>query len=313
MSAAPDLAKGGGLDVKAALALRAAEVEACLAGCLRGRDIPERLLASMEYSLHAGGKRLRPALLLSFARLSAGTGTGLGRRILPFAAALELIHTYSLIHDDLPAMDDDDLRRGKPSNHRQFDEATAILAGDGLLTEAFTLMLSCVEEGHVPAERVVRAAQAVAVAAGAGGMVGGQALDMEYTARAGVGFEELRGMHAMKTGALITVACVAGAVLAGAQLPEVHRAREYGRAVGQAFQIADDILDVTGDTKTLGKPAGSDERQGKTTYPSLLGLPESRRLAGERADAAVRSLEPFAGPEADFLRALARYIVERVS
>ena len=301
------------LDVKAALCLRAAEVEAHLADCLQDRDIPERLLASMEYSLLAGGKRLRPVLVLSFLRLIGGAGTGLGRRALPFACALELIHTYSLIHDDLPAMDNDDLRRGKPSNHKQFDEATAILAGDGLLTEAFTLMLSCVEEGAIPAERVARAAQAVAVAAGAGGMVGGQALDMEYTARAGVSLEELRGMHAMKTGALITVACVAGAVLAGAKLPDVHRAHEYGRAVGQAFQIADDILDVTGDTATLGKPAGSDERQGKTTYPSLLGLAESRRLAAERAAEAVHALEPFTGAEADFLRALARYIVERVN
>jgi geranylgeranyl diphosphate synthase, type II len=301
------------LGAKAALARRAVEVEAYLADCLRDRDIPERLLQSMEYSLHAGGKRLRPVLVLSFVRLMAGPGTGLGKRVLPFAAALELIHTYSLIHDDLPAMDDDDLRRGKPSNHKKFDEATAILAGDGLLTEAFSLMLSCIEENGIPAERVARAAQAVAVAAGAGGMVGGQALDMEFTARADVGFEELRGMHAMKTGALITVACVAGAVLAGAKLSDVRRAREYGRAVGQAFQIADDILDVTGDTKTLGKPAGSDERQGKTTYPSLLGLDESRRLANERAAVAVENLEPYAGEEADFLRALARYIVERVN
>lgn len=303
----------GGVDVKAALRQRAAEVEAHLADCLKDRDIPERLLASMEYSLHAGGKRLRPVLLLTFARLFAGTGTGLGKRVLPFAAALELIHTYSLIHDDLPAMDDDDLRRGKPSNHKKFDEATAILAGDGLLTEAFTLMLSCADDGAIPAERVARAARAVAVAAGAGGMVGGQALDMEYTAKQGVSFEELRGMHAMKTGALITVACVAGAVLAGAGLPDVHRAREFGAAVGQAFQIADDILDVTSDTETLGKPAGSDERQGKTTYPSLLGLDKSRRMAHERAAEAVSNLTPYTGAEADFLRALARYIVERVN
>ena len=214
------------VDVKAALAQRAAEVEAYLADCLQCRDIPERLLASMEYSLHAGGKRLRPALVLSFVRLFAGQGSGLGRRIMPFASALELIHTYSLIHDDLPAMDNDDLRRGKPSNHKQFDEATAILAGDGLLTEAFCLMLTCMAEGAVPAERVACATHAVARAAGAGGMVGGQALDMEFTAKTGVGLEELRGMHAMKTGALITVSCVAGAVLAGASLVDVRRARE---------------------------------------------------------------------------------------
>ncbi len=297
------------LNVKAELSKRAAEVEAYLADCLRGRDIPDRLLASMEYSLSAGGKRLRPALVLTFARLCGADGA----RIMPFAAALELIHTYSLIHDDLPAMDDDDLRRGKPSNHKMFDEATAILAGDGLLTEAFCLMFSCADEGNVPAPRLVRAAQAVATAAGSGGMVGGQALDMEYTARQGVTLPELRAMHAMKTGALITASCVAGAVLAGAGPADVRRANEYGRAVGQAFQIVDDILDVVSDTETLGKPAGSDERQGKTTYPALLGLEESRRLAGERAAEAVAQLAPYTGPEADFLRALARYIVERAS
>jgi len=299
----------GGMSVKAELKRRADEIEAFLAGCLRGKDIPERLLASMEYSLHAGGKRLRPALVLTFARLF---GAG-GAEVLPFAASLELIHTYSLIHDDLPAMDDDDLRRGKPSNHKQFDEATAILAGDGLLTDAFGLMFSCADQGGVPASRLVRAAQAVAVAAGSGGMVGGQALDMEYTARSGVNFEELRAMHAMKTGALITASCVAGALLAGAEPPLVRRAREYGVNVGAAFQIADDILDVVGDTKTLGKPAGSDERQGKTTYPSLLGLDKSRELAHSRAAAAIQALDGIEHPEADFLRALARYIVERVN
>jgi Geranylgeranyl pyrophosphate synthase len=297
------------LNVKAELAKRAAEVEGYLADCLRARDIPERLLASMEYSLLAGGKRLRPVLVLTFARLYGAEGG----RVMPFAAALELIHTYSLIHDDLPAMDDDDLRRGRPSNHKQFDEATAILAGDGLLTEAFCLMFSCADEGNVPAPRLVRAAQAVATAAGSGGMVGGQALDMEYTARTGVDFSELRAMHAMKTGALLTASCVSGALLAGAEPPFVRRAREYGINVGAAFQIADDILDVVGDTKTLGKPAGSDERQGKTTYPSLLGLEKSRELANERADQAAQAIAGLKGPEAEFLRALARYIVERVN
>lgn len=299
----------GEVNVKAELAKRAAEVEAYLADCLRARDIPDRLLASMEYSLMAGGKRLRPVLVLTFGRLFGAEGA----KIMPFAASLELIHTYSLIHDDLPAMDDDDLRRGRPSNHKQFDEATAILAGDGLLTEAFCLMFSCADEGDVPAPRLVRAAQAVATAAGSGGMVGGQALDMEYTARSGVSFPELRAMHAMKTGALLTASCVAGALLAGAEPPFVRRAREYGVNVGAAFQIADDILDVVGDTKTLGKPAGSDERQGKTTYPSLLGLDKSRELANERVDLATQAIAGLKGPEADFLRALARYIVERVN
>jgi Geranylgeranyl pyrophosphate synthase len=301
------------MNIKEELGQRAKEIDAYLAECLRGRDIPDRLLASMEYSLSAGGKRLRPSLVLSFVRLNAGLGTGLGRKCLPFAAALELIHTYSLIHDDLPAMDDDDLRRGKPSNHKQFDEATAILAGDGLLTEAFTLMFSCASESGLKADRVLRAAQTVSVAAGAAGMVGGQTLDMEYTAQPDVTFDELRHMHSMKTGALITSACVAGAILSGAQVSDVRRAREYGRALGHAFQIADDILDVVSDTATLGKPVGSDERHGKTTYPALLGLEESRRLAQERADDAVRYLDPYTGSEAEYLRCLARYIVERVN
>ncbi len=302
-------------NAKAGLARRAAVVEAYLSTCLRGRDIPERLLASEEYSLLGGGKRLRPALALSFARLFGAAEAA----VLPFAASLELIHTYSLIHDDLPAMDDDDLRRGRPSNHKQFDEPTAILAGDGLLTESFCLMFSCAENGRVPAERVLRAARTVAAAAGSGGMVGGQVLDMEYTARPGVSLDELRVMHAKKTGALITAACVAGAQLAGADENGVARAREYGAHLGAAFQIADDILDVVGDTKTLGKPVGSDERQGKTTYPSLVGLDESRRLAAERAGLARAALDGLDGvdivvtDEAEFLRALARYIVERVN
>ena len=298
------------MDLQQLLRAHAARAETALNHRLPAADeLPARLHAAMRYAALDGGKRIRPVLVYT-------TGEVLGVPLAQLdgpACAVELIHAYSLVHDDLPAMDDDDLRRGKPSNHKKFDEATAILAGDGLLTEAFTLMLTCMDDGAVPAERVARAAQAVAVAAGAGGMVGGQALDMEFTAKDGVSFEELRGMHAMKTGALITVACVAGAVLAGAKLCQVRHAREFGRAVGQAFQIADDILDVTGDTATLGKPAGSDERQGKTTYPSLLGLDESRRLANECSAAAIAHLESFTGEEADFLRALARYIVERVN
>jgi geranylgeranyl diphosphate synthase type II len=234
---------------------------------------------------------------------------GLDReKAMPFAASLELIHTYSLIHDDLPAMDNDDLRRGKPTNHKQFDEATAILAGDGLLTEAFALMLSAELE---PA-RVASAARAVAEAAGARGMVGGQVLDMQYTGKGGVSLEELRAMHAMKTGALITVSCLAGAILAGASAEDLARADRYGKAIGVSFQIVDDILDVIGDEKTLGKPVGSDEGNDKTTYPKLLGLDESKRQAEKYRDKALDCLAPYQGREAEFLRALARYIVDRV-
>ncbi len=293
--------------IKEDLLVAARQVDSFLGSCLHDKGIPARLLASMEYSLLAGGKRLRPVLCLKWAGLC-----GLEpEKAMPFAASLELIHTYSLIHDDLPAMDDDDLRRGKPSNHRQFDEATAILAGDGLLTEAFSLMAG--SASLIPAERVACAMKAVAAAAGASGMVGGQALDMEYTGKDGISLDQLREMHAMKTGALIRVACLSGAMLAGAKPIDLERASTYGAAIGVAFQIADDILDVVGDEKEMGKPVGSDEQAGKNTYPSLVGLDESRELARQYIDKAVDCLAGYSAPEADFLRRLACYIVERVS
>ncbi|ABB38998.1 Polyprenyl synthetase [Oleidesulfovibrio alaskensis G20] len=291
--------------MKQRLAAEALEVEAYLGGCLKGRGIPCDLLKAMDYSLLAGGKRLRPVLCLTTAGLF-----GLARdAVLPFAAAIELIHTYSLVHDDLPAMDDDDLRRGMPSNHKKFGEATAILAGDGLLTEAFCLMASA--GAAVEASRVLSALSVVAAAAGAGGMVGGQMLDMEYTGRADVSLDMLRGMHAMKTGALIRCSCLAGALLAGAPHEDAERISHYGEAIGAAFQIVDDILDETGDEATLGKPVGSDSGQGKNTYPSLLGLERSRELAQQQVDAAVACLSGYEGENALFLRALAQYIADR--
>jgi len=283
------------------------EVEEGLRGLLKGKAIPAGLREAMEYSLLAGGKRLRPVLCLCFARMLGAQA----RAVMPFAASLEFIHTYSLVHDDLPAMDDDDLRRGRPSNHKVFGEAMAILAGDGLLTEAFGLMAQCA--GELPAERVVEAIATLARAAGAAGMVGGQALDMAYTAKAGVSLEELREMQALKTGALITAACVCGAQLAGAGPDELARARSYGQSVGAAFQIVDDVLDVVGDEKALGKPVGSDEERGKTTYPALIGVERSMDLARRNAAQALESLTPFQGGEALFLRDLAQYIVDRVS
>lgn len=291
--------------MKARLAERSALVDGWLARCLDGYGIPEGLRRAMEYSLMAGGKRLRPVLCLTCAALC---GEDM-QVVLPFAGAIEMIHTYSLIHDDLPAMDDDDLRRGKPSNHKMFGEATAILAGDALLTDAFARMCSV----SLPPDRVVRAVGAVAAAAGAPGMVGGQALDMLYTGMKEVDLEELRGMHARKTGALITASCVSGALLAGAAPMRVQALRAYGAALGVAFQIADDILDVTADTDTLGKPAGSDEGQGKCTYPALVGLAQSRVLAAEQSAQAVESLRECTGTEAAFLRALAGYVTTRAS
>ncbi len=293
--------------VKTELAQRAARVEAFLADCLAEDGLPGELAEAMRYSLLAGGKRLRPVLCLTWAGM-----LGLDEdAVMPFAAGFELVHTYSLIHDDLPAMDDDDLRRGRPSSHKAFGEAMAILAGDGLLTRAFGLMASV---DSVPAERVLDAMRVAAWGAGPAGMVGGQVLDMAHTGLQpgeGADLSIMQRMHAMKTGALITSACLTGAVLAGASGPDQDRAREYGAQLGLAFQIVDDILDVVGDTAVLGKPVGSDQDHGKATYPALLGLEESRRRADAAAEAALTSLIPYAGTETDFLRDLARYIVVR--
>ena len=291
--------------MKELLRERGQMVEENLATCLDGRAVPQRLKDSMLYSLQAGGKRLRPEL-----GLSAAAMCGLPLRdALPFASAIEMIHTYSLVHDDLPAMDNDDLRRGKPSNHKAFDEATAILAGDALLTDAFLLMC----RSPLAPPRVLRAISELALAAGSSGMVGGQEWDMIFTGKNSVTIEELRGIHAMKTGALLRASCVCGAMLAGASDEDLAAIGSYGAALGVAFQIADDILDVVADTTTLGKPVGSDAAQGKMTCPALLGLDQSRALAREQADSAKAALAGFSGDEAEFLRALADYTVTRAA
>ena len=294
-------------DVKKCLAERGMLVEQWLAHCLETLDMPERLREAMNYSLLAGGKRLRPVLCLSTAAL-AGLEPD---KVLPFACALEMIHTYSLIHDDLPAMDDDDLRRGRPSCHKAFDEATAILAGDALLTDAFGFMASC----SVPAPQLVRAMGEVARAAGAVGMVGGQIMDMECTGRRDVPLETLRKLHALKTGAMFRVACLSGGLLANLPSERLAALSTFGEQLGITFQIVDDILDETEDTATLGKPAGSDAEQGKTTYPSLLGLEKSRELARTHARNAADSLAVFAEDpythEAAFLGGLALMLVDR--
>jgi geranylgeranyl diphosphate synthase type II len=285
--------------------LRAARVEKHLGVCLRERGIPERLLAAMEYSLLAGGKRLRPVLCLSCAAMC-----GLEEaRVMPFAASIELIHTYSLIHDDLPAMDNDDLRRGKPTNHKIFGEAAAILAGDGLLTEAFV----CMAGTRLPPERLLAALGELARAAGAAGMVGGQMLDMEYTGAHKADLQELAAMHARKTGALIRASCLCGGLLAGVSAEQAAALARYGTAFGAAFQIVDDMLDCTSTAEQLGKTPGKDTTQGKLTYPALLGLERSRELALEQARLAQSSLDMFSGPEAEFLRNLALSQVKRIA
>ncbi|NIA12688.1 MAG: hypothetical protein GWP08_01315 [Nitrospiraceae bacterium] len=262
----------------------------------RWTDAPRGLVEDMRYSLFAGGKRLRPALALGAAEIVSGDGAC----ALPVACAIEMIHTYSLIHDDLPAMDDDDLRRGKPTLHKVCGEARAILAGDALLTMAFDVLADSGDASVI---------REVARAAGVAGMVGGQAIDLDSEGKA-IELDALRKLHAFKTGALIRVSVRGGALLAGASEEALDALTRYGEHVGLAFQIADDILDVVGDEQELGKPIGSDEANEKSTYPALVGLDRARELANEAVVAAVESLDVF-GSEAGDFRALAGFVVER--
>lgn len=300
-------------DCKQNLVAKARIVEQWLQTSLRSAPLadglPENLRDAMEYSLFAGGKRIRPVLCLACAELFIANT----KPLLPFACAFEFIHTYSLIHDDLPAMDDDDLRRGKPSNHKQFNEATAILAGDALLTDAFALITAENMRDTCSADRLLRALHCLAKAAGSAGMVGGQFYDMEYTGRNTATIEELAHMHAMKTGALLTSPCQCGAILAGASERDIEALTAYGRSLGAAFQITDDILDVVGTEKELGKPVGSDAENNKLTYPALLGLEQSRKLASQHIDKAVAALAVFDNGKTTFLRGLANYILSRAS
>ncbi|MCH5276633.1 MAG: polyprenyl synthetase family protein [Desulfovibrionaceae bacterium] len=296
-------------DWKTLLSRRAALVEAELEQTYTGDDVPPGLARVARYSLLAGGKRLRPVLCLACARACAPRGgAGLDRGVLPFAAGLEMIHTYSLIHDDLPAMDDDDLRRGRPTCHKAWGEAAAILAGDALLTDAFGRMAAA----PLPPERVLEAVRLAARAAGAAGMAGGQMLDLNAEGHA-LSCAELVDLNARKTGALLAAACECGAVLAGADAARRAALRRFGEELGIAFQITDDILDVVGDEAEAGKNLRHDGRAAKATWPSLLGLDAARALAEEHCRAAEKAVEPalFDGQEADFLRLAARYLVSR--
>ncbi|HLM47136.1 MAG TPA: farnesyl diphosphate synthase [Myxococcaceae bacterium] len=266
-------------------------------------NVPPRLHESMRYSLLAGGKRLRPVLCLAFAE-AVLKQSSVPRMVEDSACALEFIHTYSLIHDDLPAMDDDDMRRGRPTNHKVYGEAMAILAGDSLLTDAFALVAG----GPEPVRGML--CRELAVAAGSAGMVGGQVLDIAEDRPAQIDY--LTRMHRLKTGALIRAACRMGVIAAGGDADALARADTYGDTVGLAFQIADDVLDVTGDASAMGKAVGADAAAGRFTFPAVLGLEESKQLAARKvAEAidAVKTLEPKDGP----LAALARYSVERRS
>jgi geranylgeranyl diphosphate synthase, type II len=282
----------------------------------------------MRYSVRAGGKRFRPLLLLASAEAVHADGDVATRLALPAACAIELVHTYSLIHDDLPAMDNDTLRRGHPTSHVVFGEGLAILAGDGLLTEAFSL-LAREPAAADPAmtSRKLRAIALLAESAGAAGMVGGQVEDLQaagqvqnpgevipalagaYAARVPLDAASLRVMHARKTGALIQAAAAMGAVLAGANEPQLEAVASFASELGLAFQIVDDILDVEGVEGDLGKTAGKDAASGKTTYPALFGLAESKGLASEALERALAALGR--GGVAGHLPAIARWVVER--
>lgn len=263
---------------------------------------PLRLAAAMRYSLLAGGKRLRPVLCLMAAEACGGDG----KAALPAACALEMVHTYSLIHDDLPAMDDDDLRRGRPTCHKAFDEATAILAGDGLLTLAFEVVAREVR----PAETATACLRVLAVAAGSEGMVGGQMADLQAEGRDDASIEALEAIHRRKTGALLRAPLRMGALTASAPLDVREALDGYGRAVGLAFQIVDDLLDVQGDEVKMGKRVRKDSGLGKWTYPALLGVDGSRAKARQLADEAVTALAPLGG-RAALLKALAFDLLER--
>jgi geranylgeranyl diphosphate synthase, type II len=265
-----------------------------------GPGCPARLQAAIHHSLLAPGKRLRPLLVLSAAETCGSTREA----AMPAACAVELVHTYSLIHDDLPAMDDDDLRRGRPSCHAAFDEATAILAGDALLTRAFEILAT-----DLPADVAAPCCAELAHAAGAEQMVGGQADDLaaEHT---GGDLRQLEEIHRRKTGALLTVSLRLGGLTAHASREQLDRLTAYGRHLGLAFQIIDDLLDLTGNVDQIGKKTGQDSHRGKLTFPALLGVEASRQRAIALIDEAIAQLEPFAA-RAGHLEALARYVLER--
>ncbi|BCV21773.1 polyprenyl synthetase family protein [Moorella sp. Hama-1] len=279
-------------------------VQEALRGCLPPADsYPSAIHQAMHYSLFAGGKRLRPILVLA-------AGEAMGSRpepLLPAACAVELIHTYSLIHDDLPAMDNDDYRRGRPTCHRVYGEAMALLAGDALLTQSFAV-LSRAPAG-IPAERVLRATEELAVAAGSQGLIGGQVVDMEAEGQAAT-IATVDYIHSHKTGSLIRACLRLGGILGGAGEEQLDLLTRYGEALGLAFQITDDILDITGDLSRMGKEGGVDVARGKATYPACLGLAASRQKAGElcrEAEDCARALGPAAAP----LVLLAGFVLKR--
>jgi geranylgeranyl diphosphate synthase type II len=294
------------MDVKVYLKEKRKLVDSFLSSYFSCPVMPISLGESMAYSVLAGGKRLRPVLALASYEACGGKA----ENILPQASALEFIHTYSLIHDDLPAMDDDDLRRGKPTSHKVFGEGMAVLAGDALLTESFYLLAGRTAHSSAIRERdLLRVIREIAMAAGAYGMVGGQAEDILSEGREMDG-ENLSFIHTHKTGALITASVRMGALLGRARRRELAALTVYGENIGLAFQIVDDILDVKGDSTRLGKRTGSDEKKKKLTYPGVYGIDLSQRKAEGLVQEAVDALSIFSG-SADALRGIACYVLRR--
>ena len=265
---------------------------------------PEKIYESMRYSLLAGGKRLRPILCLATCELTGGDV----EMAMPTACALEMIHTMSLIHDDLPAMDNDDFRRGKPTNHKVYGDDIAILAGDGLLAYAFEYVAT--QTKNVAPANVIRVVACLGRTVGAAGLVGGQVLDLESEGKSDITAETLSFIHTHKTGALLNASVVSGAILANASEADISKLSKYAQNIGLAFQIIDDILDITATDEQLGKTAGKDLEAKKATYPSIWGLEKSRAQAQELIDSAIAQLSDY-GAKADPLRAVAKYIVTR--
>jgi geranylgeranyl diphosphate synthase, type II len=293
-------------DLEIYVTARRGDVDDALRALFPEATGPEaEIIRAMEYSVFAGGKRLRPILCIAAAEAAGGDATG----VMPVACALELIHTYSLIHDDLPLMDDDDLRRGKPTSHKVFGEAMALLAGDGLLTEAFRLMASCGRDRDVDARLMLRVITLVAEAAGYGGMVGGQVVDMHWQGKQ-ADLDAIQFIHRHKTAALIQASVVSGAMLGGATDRQLEAISLYGDKTGLAFQISDDILDLESDSETLGKHVGADVKMGKATYPAVAGVERSKIIQSNLIEDALLALETF-DHRADPLRAIARYVIER--
>ena len=294
-------------DLQTYLAQKRASINAALQDIMGGDGIhsEHRIHEAMRYSLEAGGKRVRPILSIAAAESAGGQES----TVIPAACAIEMIHTYSLIHDDLPAMDNDSLRRGKPTSHIEFDEATAILAGDALLTFAFEILSGAEYRKNCPPSTALDVIAIIAAAAGRHGMIEGQMRDILAEGNH-LDVRQLESIHRLKTGALIEASVHIGAILGGAAEEQIEKLRIFGRQIGIAFQVMDDILNVKGDPSLMGKAVGSDAKRGKLTYPALMGLAKSEALATRSIETGLHAISGF-DKKAEPLRAIARYIIER--